>query len=190
MKNQNPIARLKNIVVQDLIDETLVYDLNTNKAYHLNSTSAFVWSTCTGKNSVLEIERLIEKKFGEKVGAEFIWLTIDLLKKNDLLENADEVISNFDVPTRRQLLKKAGAASIVALPFISSLIAPKAAAAASGPVAGVCGAGGPPCSNVGNPCTLTGYCIPAGGGNTFFCSVGGVCLGYGTCYGTGTCVAA
>ena len=49
--NKLPIARNKDIVVQTLDKEVLIYDLNTHKAYNLNETSSIVYQACDGKTS-------------------------------------------------------------------------------------------------------------------------------------------
>jgi hypothetical protein len=45
-----PEARKDGLVIQDLPEEILVYDLNTNKAHCLNQTAAYVWQACDGLN--------------------------------------------------------------------------------------------------------------------------------------------
>jgi hypothetical protein len=47
---QFPCARKAGLVIQDMPDEVLVYDLDTNKAHCLNKSAAFVWRSCDGKN--------------------------------------------------------------------------------------------------------------------------------------------
>lgn len=39
---QRPLARSEGLVIQEMPDEVLVYDLETNKAHCLNETAAFV----------------------------------------------------------------------------------------------------------------------------------------------------
>lgn len=46
-----PLARMNDLVVLDLDKEVLVYDLTTNKAYHLNETLGVVYGACDGKTS-------------------------------------------------------------------------------------------------------------------------------------------
>ena len=41
--SQYPVARKSGLVVQEMPDEVLVYDLNSNKAHCLNQTAASVW---------------------------------------------------------------------------------------------------------------------------------------------------
>jgi len=130
MKNpNNPMARQNGLVVQEMPDEVLVYDLDTNKAHCLNQSAARVWRACDGNSSVADIVREFEMNGGGKVSEDFVWLAIDQLSENGLLEN--EVTPRFAGQSRRQVLKTIGLASLVALPVISSLVAPQQAMAAT-----------------------------------------------------------
>lgn len=118
------MARQNGIVVQEMPDEVLVYDLDTNKAHCLNSSAAQVWKSCDGTNTVADIV----KQFDGKVTEDFVWLAIDQLNENGLLAN--EIAPRFAGQSRRQVLKTIGFASLVALPVIASLVAPQSAMAA------------------------------------------------------------
>lgn len=123
MKNpNNPMARQNGLVVQEMPDEVLVYDLDTNKAHCLNQSAAFVWRSCDGNNSVADIVRQFETT-GGKVTEDFVWLAIDQLNENGLLEGTAN--PKFAGQSRRQVLKTIGLASMVALPVIASLVAPQ-----------------------------------------------------------------
>jgi hypothetical protein len=50
-----PKARTADLVINDLTDEVLVYDLKRDKAHCLNPTAAAVWKLCDGKSSAAEI---------------------------------------------------------------------------------------------------------------------------------------
>jgi len=52
---QRPVARKEGLVIQEMPDEVLVFDTETNKAHCLNETAAFVWKSCNGTNSVADI---------------------------------------------------------------------------------------------------------------------------------------
>ena len=124
MKNSNnPMARQNGLVVQEMPDEVLVYDLDTNKAHCLNQSAAFVWKSCDGSNSVGDIVRQFESTGGGKVTEDFVWLAIDQLNENGLLETA--ITPKFQGQSRRQVLKTIGLASMVAIPVIASLVAPQ-----------------------------------------------------------------
>ena len=66
---QKPVARKEGLVIQEMPDEVLVYDLETNKAHCLNKTAAFVWNACDGKNSVAEITKLFGNQSGKPVAS-------------------------------------------------------------------------------------------------------------------------
>jgi hypothetical protein len=126
--SQRPIARKSGLVVQEVPDEVLVYDLETNKAHCLNTSAALIWRSCDGNNSVSEIAKLIEAQAGGKVTEDFVWLAIDQLSENNLLEK--QITPNFEGQSRREVIKKIGLASMVAIPVIASLVAPQSALAA------------------------------------------------------------
>jgi Coenzyme PQQ synthesis protein D (PqqD) len=152
-------ARTENLVIQEMSDEVLVYDLNTNKAHSLNQTAAFVWKKCDGTNSVTDITALLEKEFHAPVQEDLVWLAIDQLGKDNLLE-AKEITSPISGMSRREVVKRIGLASVVALPIVASLIAPSTA------LAGVCSncAGDPGnCGQVACPgttiCNASNVCV-------------------------------
>jgi dTDP-D-glucose 4,6-dehydratase len=76
MNSNNPLARQKGLVVQEIPDEVLVYDLDSNKAHCLNKSAAFVWKSCNGSNSVTDIIRQFELYGGGKVTEDFVFWRI------------------------------------------------------------------------------------------------------------------
>ena len=119
----NPLARQKGLVVQEMPDEVLVYDLDSNKAHCLNQSAALVWKSCDGNNSVADIMREFETNGGGKVSEDLVWLAIDQLNEKGLLEG--DIAPRFQGQSRRQVIKTIGLASMVALPVIASLVAPQ-----------------------------------------------------------------
>lgn len=142
-----PTARKSGLVIQEMPNEVLVYDLESNKAHCLNETSAFVWKVCDGKNSVEDIAALFGAQSGNPVQEELIRLAIDQLSEKNLLDQPMPV--NFEGQTRRAVIKKLGLAAVVALPLVASLVAPSNALAATSCRCGTdtdCVAqGAPPC---------------------------------------------
>jgi hypothetical protein len=123
--NKLRLARNKEIVVQELGKEILIYDLKSHKAYNLNETSSTVYRACDGKTTFDEIK--LRAKFTDEI----IFLALEELKKENLIEVKDSYASPFAGMTRRQVIRKVGPASMIALPVVSSLIAPTAAMTAS-----------------------------------------------------------
>ena len=169
-----PIARYDDIVVQQLNNETLVYDLKTNNAFCLNETSALVWQECDGKKDISEISRILTCKLAAPVAENLVYLALDGLKKENLLKEITEYNSPLAGISRREAIKRAGLASIVALPAIASIVAPTAAMASS-----TCGAAAvcttpANCPVAGSTC-VNGCCVdpdPAGPPITGQCTIG------------------
>lgn len=155
-----PLARTENIVIQELENEVLIYDLNLNKAFCLNQTSAIIWQLCDGTKTVSEISQAVSQKFATTVAEDVVWLALEQFKKDKLMAN--EFKSVLAGVTRRAAIRKMGLASAIALPVIVSIIAPTSASAAtldcSCVVPGDCLAK-PGCPNPNN-CNPQGQCAP------------------------------
>lgn len=114
-----PKANTANTVQQTLNGELLLYNTLTNQAFCLNQTSADIYNLCDGNNAVDSIAAKTN------LPEEIVQLAISDLSKQDLL------IQKIELQTsRRDLLRKA-AFTAVALPVISTIIAPTAAHAGS-----------------------------------------------------------
>jgi hypothetical protein len=120
-----PKARTENLLEQNLENETLIYDLLIDKAFNLNETLSAVYKAC-GRNQTFD-----DLKRRYKFSDDFIYLALDKLKRNNLLSGKDYV-SPFADGSRREVIKKVGLASMMVLPIITGLVAPKAVNAASG----------------------------------------------------------
>lgn len=166
--NNLPKSRQSNLVVQEFENEVLVYDSKLNKAYCLNETARLVFESCDGVRTVTEISSLLAQKLKAKVTDEFIRLTVNDLQKNGLMEDTGFPDDPLSAQSRREMIKKVGLASMIALPLISSIVAPRAANAASLVNQTVFAA-----------CTSTSQC--ASGLNCSTCSFGSNCDGSTRC---------
>lgn len=129
--NNYPLSRQEDIVIQDLDSELLIYDLRRNKALHLNETSAIIWRACDGKRTISELGARLGKELNKPAADEFVWLVLDQLRKENLLANGDEIAPVYNGMSRREVVKKIGLSSMIALPVITSLVAPSPLHAAS-----------------------------------------------------------
>jgi len=148
MSNSNPKARKKNIVVQELEDETLVYDLDSNKAACLNETSRMIWNYCNGKNSIDEIADLVSVEAKSLVSTELVELCIEQLMRESLLDNNCDLTTSLTGLSRREAVKRIGLSVAVALPIVASIAAPSAVEAQSCRAIGNIG----PCDSAGAGC--------------------------------------
>ena len=160
-----PLARRDGLVVQELPDEVLVYDSERHKAHCLNPTAAFVWKHCDGRKSVSDIARLLEKSIG--MGAldeDVVRFALSQLEKDHLLEEKLAWPVGVQPISRRELVRRLGIGAAIAIPLVTSIIAPTAAHAGSGGTLGSacrttadCG-GGLSCQNI-DPGTGIGSCL-------------------------------
>jgi len=158
MKKENiPQSRKENLVVQEINGEVLIYDLINDKAFCLNSTSALVWQACDGKRNIKEISELISRKLDTQTSEDLVWLALEQLKKEKLIEKNLESDGRFAGMSRREVVKKIGLASAVVLPVVASMVAPLAIHAASGCPTANCTC--PAATAVGRTCT-TPTCAP------------------------------
>ena len=153
----HPMARKEGLVVQSVDEEILVYDLETNKAFCLNSTSKAIWNACDGEHTISEIARVVEDRLNEKVETKVVRFALDQLEKEGLVTGYSPEKGNQ--VTRRAAIQRLALSSAVALPVVASLIAPPAYMAQSGCVPA---AMNPP----GCPCTMPSDCTSSCGMTT------------------------
>lgn len=127
-----PYAREDGLVVREVADETLIYDLERHKAHCLNQSAAFVWRHCDGRRSVPDITKLLEKELKTPVGDEVVWFTLQRLEKASLLKEKLDRSTNGGRVTRRDAMKRMGLAAALAMPVIMSIRSPTAAQAGTG----------------------------------------------------------
>jgi hypothetical protein len=153
--SQVPVARKQGLVVQEMPEEVLIYDLDTNKAHCLNKTAAFIWKSCDGIKSVADITKSFESDFGSPAQEDLVWLAIEQLGDKNLL---NEALSNgLKGQTRRQVIKKIGFAAVIALPVVASLAAPTSALATAS-----CACVAPADCAAQTGCPSTVNCNPSG----------------------------
>ena len=191
INNYPPSSRKENLVTQEFANETLIYDLQKNKALCLNETSAIIWQLCDGNKSVEQISREASDKLDLPVSKELVWLALDQLKRQNLLKQSEITENEFNTVSRRELVKKIGLSSMAALPVIVSIVAPTAVNAQScvGLVApsGTVGPVTYPDLNTGTPnagdtcvARLTAQCCSMTGNGGCSCNINS-CIGSVTC---------
>ena len=163
-----PHARKDGLVVEELPDELLVYDLDRHKAHCLNNTAALVWKHCDGVTSTPDMALILRDQLNIPLDEEVVWFSLKLLSRAHLLQTPIERPRGRAGISRRDLIRKAGIAAAVAVPLVTTILAPAAFAALScgqftcdplAPPANQCPTGGGGCQCSGGP---TGPCTAAG----------------------------
>src|SRR5271170_1954364 len=153
--NPMPKAKTERLIVKEIDDETLIYDMGRHAASCLKDFAAKVWRQCDGEKSVADIADAL----GEDGRA--VWVALHQLNKSKLL--VEEIALPPTMRTgksRREVARRLG---LGAAAFVTSIVAPTAAHAS-------CGGPFQPCSGVGTGTCCGGLmCVGPPGGS-------GLCL--------------
>lgn len=135
-----PEARREGLVVRELPDETLVYDLERDRAHCLNRAAALVWRHSDGQTPVARLAELVGRETGLPAHPAVVWLGLERLASTHLLLTSPGPPASPGRYTRRDVLRRLGLAGGLALllPAVHSIVAPAAAQAASGVTSTAC----------------------------------------------------
>lgn len=149
-----PKARVERLVVEELGDEVLVYDLDSDEAHCLSPTAALVWRHCDGGTSAGSVAPLLADGAGE----ELVWGAVEELSYKGLLADPVTEREGGRGWSRRELLVRMGGASatVATAGLITSIVAPIPEAAATHACPG--------------PCTSPAVCCPEGTPQANTCS--------------------
>jgi hypothetical protein len=156
-ERQFPRARV-DCLSREFGDEVLVYDLQRDVGHCLNSTAAATWKLCDGNSSPPQIARTLSRQLPVRVDQSVVLLALDQLADAHLLVEPEVHVERL---SRRVALRRIGIAAAIALPLVTSIVAPTAAQTAS------CLHNTQPC--VTNAMCCSGVCLPP--------ILGGRCLG-------------
>ncbi len=138
--NPRPKAKTERLIVREIDDETLVYDMGRHAATCLNAFAAKVWRQCDGEKLVVEIAAALDED--ERA----VWLALYKLMKSQLLTEAIAFPRGMtNGKSRREIAVRLGLGAAVAA--VSSIVVP---AAASVHIS---------CQPTGSPCDVfTDFC--------------------------------
>ena len=125
------------MIVQELADETLVYDLESHRAHCLNRAAGLVWRCCDGRTSPAAIAAHVGIELQLPPDEEVVWLAVRQLGRAGLLRawplESPAAARGGRRCSRREVgrrLSRAGALALL-LPVVESIVAPTPALAAS-----------------------------------------------------------
>lgn len=134
-----PKARTDRIVVRELGDEILIYDLDSYQATCLNAAAGRVWKLCNGQNTIRELTLALECMRSEYVihedpiagepNDDIVLKALDELMRANLLIDFDMPKVSRG-PSRRRLLRNI-LGSAVTIPMVTTITVPTAMAMAS-----------------------------------------------------------
>lgn len=128
-----PQARHDQLIVQELPDELLVYDLAAHRAYCLNRPAAIVWNLCGGDKTTADLAARLGAELNVAPDEEVIRLALEELEKCRLLQTPvnETAAGSGERINRRELTRRLGFAAAASLPVIAALSSPTAAQSGS-----------------------------------------------------------
>jgi hypothetical protein len=137
MQGYRPKTRSMQLIVHELPDEVLIYDLERNEVHCLNGSAAQVWALCNGERTVEEIAQRIAPDLEAATADSLVWCALEQFSERHLLDEPGEPAEDAedsDRPremTRRQMVLGLSLA-VGMIPVVESILSPPAALAASG----------------------------------------------------------
>lgn len=128
VKSLLPKARSSGLVVEEVVDEVLVYELETHQARLLSPQTAKIWRLCDGQQTIEDIaeELAVAQSVVEETIKELF--AFELLDASPEKSVADGECADL---SRRSVLTQGAAATLFAAPAIVTISIPTAAAALS-----------------------------------------------------------
>jgi hypothetical protein len=127
----HPRARDTQLLIEQLEDELLVYDLAADRAHRLNETAAAVFRNADGSRSIDDLVAVLAEQVGGVADEDLVLITLDNLAGANLVEGYEPRATKDERLSRRRFISRAGAvgAAATVLPVVHSIIAPTAAQA-------------------------------------------------------------
>lgn len=154
-----PRTRTARLVIQELDDELLVYDLDTDRVHSLNATAAAVFRACDGETTVAELCDALARRLDARDASTLeplVHTALSDLERAALLEPGD--LPRFR-RSRRDVLRAIGVSALL-IPAVLSVTAPTAAQLLSCTPLGLPPILGRPCCPGLRPQGILGLCLP------------------------------
>jgi hypothetical protein len=102
-----PKRRREALVVHELPEEVLVYDLDRHKAFCLSKNIAWIWQHCTGRRTPEQIAHDLGARIGAPVGEDVMGVALHRLSKAHLLREPTGPPGGSTKSSRRDVLRQA-----------------------------------------------------------------------------------
>jgi len=109
-----PLARKKNVIIEELPGETVIFDKKNNKVHCLNAIALTVWANANGKRSIADLAKIVAAESGNPCDEALIESAVNQLAGAALLEeaNTEKLLSRREVG--RKLALAGSCAAVVA----------------------------------------------------------------------------
>jgi hypothetical protein len=137
IQHRFPRRTIKGLSIQQVGEETLVYDERRHVAFCLDRVASAVWMLCDGENSLDSMAPVLTQKLAQPVDEDALLFALAQMERDGLLqpeEAAAELptLGMLSSVSRRSMMARMGAGAVMMLPVIAAVMAPKAAQAYNG----------------------------------------------------------
>jgi hypothetical protein len=136
---RRPKAKTKDVLVEELPEELLLFDRARNRAHCLNRAAGVVWRACDGHRTVPQIAAVTSAELGEPIGDEVVEVALAQLAEARLVEDGGGPRVDRQ---RRKMIR-----NLLIAPAVLTVLAPTAARAAT-------------CTPRGAQCQRSSQCCP------------------------------
>ncbi len=142
-----PVASREGLLVRELGQELVVYDLERHEAHCLNRTAAFVFTHNDGRMTAGQIADRLQAELNVAADEDLVWLAIRQLDEAGLLGRTPPR-PELESRSRRDAVRRIGLGAAALLPVVTSILVPTPAEAAATCIPAASCSGG----NSGQPC--------------------------------------
>lgn len=132
-----PRAKRDGLLSEQLEDELIVYDQESNRGHCLNRTAALVWRHADGDRTIADLVAILRAGLDPVADEDLVWHAVDRLNAAQLLEEPQVRSTDEMRASRRRFISKVGLLGVATLllPVVTSVVSPSPAQA------GVCSCG-------------------------------------------------
>jgi hypothetical protein len=134
MQTDKPRVRQSDLFSEEIHGERVIYDESNQKVHRLNSTMSWVWSHCDGSRTLDDLIAAMQGETGNEEARGLITSGLKQLAEANLLETESVDLNALMTEPGTVSRRAAVAAGVsIAVPAMTSLLAPMPAAAKSEP---------------------------------------------------------
>lgn len=127
--------RTQGVLIEEMADETVVYDTTRHEAHCLNKAATLVWNHCDGRTSLAEMVEVLREELDLPADEAVVGLILEQLAELNLLEERSAKPVGTARRTRREVAKQLALLGLGGA--VISIASPTAAQAASCRASGV-----------------------------------------------------
>src|SRR5271154_5472686 len=90
METYKPKTRSTQLLVEELVDELLIYDTERNEVHCLNGSAVQVWALCDGTRTVSEIAQALGTDLAPDAAETLVWCALDQFAEKHLLQEIQD----------------------------------------------------------------------------------------------------